>query len=222
MRPAASSTQRLRDQRQERRAAARRARAACSRRASARRRRRQPASKRSARRSSCANDLTTWTPDDRLLRDGRDVGELLLHVAEHGVGDAAVAVGGSAIDRRDRERDERELPAVDEEDGRHDDDRHDVLREEDQAVAEEEAHRLQVDRRARHELARLAAVVEAERQSEEVRVELVAHVVLDGERLLPGDHAPPVHERTAHETEPDDRGDLEHEQARVSDRPRAR
>ena len=46
------------------------------------------------------------------------------------------------------ERDERELPAVDEEDDRDHDDRDHVLREEDQAVAEEEAHRLEVDRRA--------------------------------------------------------------------------
>ena len=90
---------------------------------------------------------------------------------------------------RDRERDERELPAVEEEHGRDDDDRHDVLGEEDQPVAEEEAHRLEVDRRARHELARLVAVVEAEREPEEVRVQLVAQVVLDRERLPAGDDA---------------------------------
>ena len=87
--------------------------------------------------------------------------------------------------RGDREGDERELPAVDEEHGRDDDDRHDVLREEDQPVAEEEAHGLQVDRRPRHELPRLAAVVEAEREAQEVRVELVAHVVLDPSACRP-------------------------------------
>ena len=89
--------------------------------------------------------------------------------------------------RRDRERDERELPAVDEEHGRDDDDRHHVLREEDEAVAEEEAHRLEVDRRPRHELPGLAAVVEAEGEPQEVRVQLVAQVVLDRERLAAGD-----------------------------------
>ena len=158
---------------------------------------------------SCANDLTTWTPVIDSSATGRDVGERLLHVAEHRVRDAAVPVRGERDHRRDRERDERELPAVEEEDGRDDDDRHDVLREEDQAVAEEEAHRLQVDRRPRHELARLAAVVEAERKPQEVRVELVAQVVLDAERLPAGDHPSPVHERAADEPERDDRGDLE-------------
>ena len=133
--------------------------------------------------------------------------ERLLHVAQDGLRHAAVAVRGEHDDRRDREGDERELPAVEEEDDRHDDDRHDVLREEDQAVAEEEADRLEIDRRPRHELPRLAAVVEAERQAQEVRVELVAQVVLDAERLSPGDHAPPVHQRAADEAERDDRAD---------------
>ncbi len=99
---------------------------------------------------------------DRLLGDDGDLCELLLDLAQDGLRDPAVAVGDPGDDRRDRERDERELPAVDEQDGRDDHDRHHVLGEEDEPVAEEEAHRLQVDRRARHELARLAAVVEAE------------------------------------------------------------
>ena len=90
-----------------------------------------------------------------------------------------------------------------------------MLREEDEAVAEEEAHGLQVDRGARHELAGLTAVVEAERQSEKVRVELVAHVVLDRERLPPGDHASAVHEGAPDEPEQDDRADLEDEELGV-------
>ena len=40
-----------------------------------------------------------------------------------------------------------------------------------EAVAEEEAHGLEVDRRPRHQLARLVAVVEAEREPEQLRVE---------------------------------------------------
>ena len=92
----------------------------------------------------------------RLLGDDCDLGERLLHVAQDRLRHPAVAVGRERDDRRDRERDERELPAVDEEDRRDDEDRDDVLREEDEAVAEEEAHRLEVDRRARHELAGLA------------------------------------------------------------------
>ena len=85
---------------------------------------------------------------DRLLRDDRDLRERLLNVAEDGVRDAAVAEGGERDQRRDRQRDERQLPAVEEEDGGDDDDRQDVLGEEDEPVAEEEAHRLEVDRRA--------------------------------------------------------------------------
>ena len=161
--------------------------------------------------SSCANDLTTWTPVIDLLGDRRDLPERLLDVAEHRLRHAAVAVRGERDHRGDRERDERELPAVDEEHGRDDDDRHDVLREEDEPVAEEEPHRLEVDGRPRHQLPRLAAVVEAERQAQEVRVELVAKVVLDRECLPAGDHPAPVHERAAKKPESDDRGDLEHE-----------
>jgi hypothetical protein len=48
--------------------------------------------------------------------------------------------------RRDRERDEREPPVRPEHDRGDADDREHVLEEEDEAVAEEEAHRLQVDR----------------------------------------------------------------------------
>ena len=61
--------------------------------------------------------------------------------------------------------DQRELPVEDEQHDGHRDDREHVLEEEDQAVAEEEAHALQVDRRARHQLAGLVAVVEAEREA---------------------------------------------------------
>ncbi len=152
---------------------------------------------------------------DRLLGDGRDLAERLLDVAEHGLRHMAVAVRHQGDHRRDGERHERQLPAVDEQDERDDDDGDDVLREEDEPVAEEEPHRLEVDRRARHQLPRLAAVVEAEREPEEVRVELVAHVVLHRERLPPGDHSSPVHERAAQEPERDDRADLEHEHPRV-------
>ena len=54
--------------------------------------------------------------DDVLLGDGRDVGHLLLHVAEQRMRDVAVAVGDGDQHRRDRQRDERELPRDDEDD----------------------------------------------------------------------------------------------------------
>ncbi len=56
--------------------------------------------------------------DDALLGDDRDIRELLLDVAEYGLRDAAVVVGDEDDRRRDRERDESELPAVEEEHAR--------------------------------------------------------------------------------------------------------
>ena len=100
--------------------------------------------------------------DDVLLRDGRDVSELLLHVTKCRVGDVAVPVGDRDEERRHREHDERELPLEEEEDDGHRDDGEGVLEEEDQSVPEEEPDALQVDRRARHQLAGLVPVVEAE------------------------------------------------------------
>ena len=77
------------------------------------------------------------------------------------------------------------------------DDREHVLEEEDEAVAEEEADGLEVDRRSREELAGLVAVVEAEREAEQLRVERVSHVELDSERLTAGDQATARHEDRA-------------------------
>ena len=95
---------------------------------------------------------------------------------------------------RERGRGEGEPPLDDEEDDRDPDDREQVLEEEDEPVAEEEAHRLQVDRRPGHQLAGLVPVVEAEGEPEELRVDLVAHVVLDAERLPTREEASPGHE----------------------------
>ena len=130
--------------------------------------------------------------DDVLLGDRRDVGELLLHVAQRRVRDVAVAVREDDENRRHREHDQREPPLEEEEDDRHRHDGEHVLEEEDEAVAEEEADALQVDGGARHQLARLVAVVEAEREADEMRVEAAAHVHLDVERLPPGDEAAPA------------------------------
>ena len=139
--------------------------------------------------------------DDVLLGDGRDVGHLLLHVAEQRMGDVAVPVRDRDQHRRDRERDQRELPRDDEDDDPDADDREDVLEEEDQAVAEEEADALQVDRRAAHQLAGLVAVVEAEREPDELRVDRLPHVELDRERLLAGDQPAAGHHQRARDAE---------------------
>ena len=83
----------------------------------------------------------------------------------------------------------------------HRDHRQHVLEEEDQAVAEKEADALQVDGRARHQLPGLVAVVEAEREPHEVRVEPLAHVHLDRERLLAGNQPPGRHQDGASDAE---------------------
>ena len=142
--------------------------------------------------------------DDVLLGDRRDVGHLLLDVAEHGVGDTRVAVREDDDQRCHGSRDERELPVDEEHDHGRADDRQHVLEEEDEPVAEEEADGLEVDRRAREQLARLMPVVEAEREPEQLRVERVPHVVLDGERLAARDQAASGHEQRAEDADDDD------------------
>ena len=143
--------------------------------------------------------------DDRLLAHRRHVGELLLHVAQDGVRDVAVAVGDGDDQRCDRERNERELPLDHEKHDHHRRDREDVLEEEDQAEPEEEADRLQVDGRARHQLASLVAIVEAERQPQQVRIEGLAHVLLDPERLPARDQPATGHQQRLHDPDGDDR-----------------
>lgn len=142
--------------------------------------------------------------DDVLLGHGRDVGHFLLDVAEDRVRDVAVAVGDRDERGREGERDQRELPGDDEQQDANPEDGEDMLEEEDQSVAEEEADALQVDRRARHQLTGLVAVVVAEREPDELRVERVAEVELDGERLVPGDEAPPDRRERLRRTDGDD------------------
>ena len=86
-----------------------------------------------------------------------------------------------------------------------------MLGEEDEAVAEEEADRLEVDGRARHQLPGLVAVVEAEREPEQARVERIAHVPFDRERLLAGDEPPAEHQERPDEPDDEDRDDQEGE-----------
>src|SRR5262249_1620356 len=126
--------------------------------------------------------LDDMDADDVLLRNGRDVGELLLYVAKRRVRYVAVAVRDRDEKRHHREHHERELPLEEEEDDCHRDNGEGVLEEEDQPVTEEETDALEVDGGARHQLAGLVAVVEAERQTHEMRVEALAEVHLDVER----------------------------------------
>ena len=153
--------------------------------------------------------------DDVLLGDRRHVGHPLLHVAEHRVRDARVPVGEHHDERGDRAGDERELPVHDEHHRGYGDDRQHVLEEEDEAVAEEEADALQVDGGARHQLPRLMAVVEAEREPEELRVHLVAEVELDAERLAARDQAAAGHEERPSDADGQNRHDEHPEVAAV-------
>ena len=84
-------------------------------------------------------------------------------------------------------------------------DRERVLGQEDEAVAEEEADRLQVDGRARHQLPRLLAVEEAQLERLEVGVDLLAQVELDRERDPARDEAAREGEPEAQQPGADDR-----------------
>ena len=134
MRPATSSTRALGDEREEgqerdiQRALAVRCERASETVSAA-------AANRSERRLSCENDLTTWTPaidsSATVATSARDC------CTSRSTGwETAVPIRGKGDHRGDRDGDERELPAVEEEHGGDSDDRHDVLREEDQPVAE--------------------------------------------------------------------------------------
>ncbi len=147
--------------------------------------------------------------DDRFLRTRGDVGDALLDVAQHGVGAARVARGDDRDRRQQHERDQRELPARDHEQRGGGDQRCAVLRDEDEAVAEEHAHGADVARRARQQLAGLVLVVEPERHALQVRVERLAQVVLDVQREAAGDQATGDHEAAAREARPDDQPDPE-------------
>ena len=93
---------------------------------------------------------------DVLLGVGGQLGDPLLGLLERGLRVLAVAVGDQHDERHRRQR-QRGEPRLEHE-HRHpgERDREDRLADEDQAVAEEEAHRLEVDGGARHQLARSA------------------------------------------------------------------
>jgi len=89
------------------------------------------------------------------------------------------------------------------------------LAEEDEAVPEEEPDLLEVDRRPRHELSSLVAVVEAPREAQQVRVERVSDVELDSERLSTGDEATTDEHERADESGDGDEGDEDGQSPRV-------
>ena len=118
---------------------------------------------------------------DVLLGVGGQLGDPLLGLTQRGLRVLAVAVGDQHDERHGRQR-QRGEPRLEHE-HRHpgERDREHRLADEDEAVAEEEAHRLEVDGGARHQLARLLAVEEAELETLKLLVERVAQVVLDAQ-----------------------------------------
>ena len=148
---------------------------------------------------------------DVLLGVGGQLGDPLLDLLDGGARAAAVALGDDHDERDGHHRDQAEL-GVDV-DHRHagEHERERGLQDEDEPVAEEEAHGLQIDGRAGHQLAGLLVVEEAELELLEVSVEQLAQVEFDRQGDAPGDQAAEVGEHPADEHDPDDH-DREREQ----------
>ena len=142
---------------------------------------------------------------DVLLHLGGQLGEALLHLLERGARAPPVAGGDEHHDGHGCERDRRERRVHDEHRDRRQQDRQRGLQHEHEAVAEEEAHRLQVDRRARHQLAGLLVVEERELEVLEVRVHAAAQVALDAERDAPRDEPAERGEREPHDADDEHR-----------------
>jgi hypothetical protein len=147
---------------------------------------------------------------DALLGLRGELGDPLLDLLEGRSGEAVEAHRGEHHEGHRQQRQRRE-PGLDREHhhaGEADGER--VLGQEDEAIAEEETDRLEVDGRTRHELARLLGVEEAELERLQVLVDALAQVVLDGQGDLARDQPP--HHREAQPQHPradDHRGERE-------------
>ena len=109
----------------------------------------------------------------------REFGDPLLRLLERRPGAAPVAARDHDHERNRRQRERGEPGPQREHRYRSEHDRERRLPDEDQPVAEEEAHRLQVDGDARHQLAGLLAVEERQLEPLEVLIEPVAQIELD-------------------------------------------
>jgi len=136
---------------------------------------------------------------DALLRLGGELGDSLLHFLHRRAGET-VEAGGREDNERHRQQRQRGQPGLDREhDGAGQQERECVLGQEDQPVAEEEADRLEVDGRPRHQLPGLLRVEEPQLERLEVRVDPLPQVELDRHRDLardqPPDHGQPEPQR---------------------------
>ena len=142
---------------------------------------------------------------DVLLGVRGQLGDALLGLLDRRTRAAAVAVGDEHHERHGRECDQAQARFDRDHHDPREHDREDRLQDEHEPVAEEEAHGLQVDGSARHQLARLLAVEEAELELLQMAVEQLAQVVFDAERESSGDHPPPVGQAPAHQYDERDR-----------------
>ena len=139
---------------------------------------------------SRANAFTIRIPGDALLRLGGELGDPLLDLLHRRAGEA-VEAGRREDHERHRQQRQRRQPGLDREHHRaRQQQRERVLGQEDQPVAEEEADRLEVDRRPRHQLPGLLRVEEPQLERLEVGVDPLPQVELDRHRDLAGDQPP--------------------------------
>ena len=115
------------------------------------------------------------------------LGDPLLRLLNRRPRPAAVQPRDHDHERHRRERQRRQRRLEREHRDRREPDRQDRLGDEDQAVPEEEADRLQVDGGARHQLPGLLAVEERELERLQGRVQRLAQVDFDGQRHPPRD-----------------------------------
>ena len=152
---------------------------------------------------------------DVLLDVGRELGDPLLELLQRRARAPPVARGDADHDRDRDERDGRQARLHGDHRPRREEDGQRRLQHEDEAVAEEEAHGLQVDGGARHQLPGLLAVEEAQLELLQVLVHAVAQVELDAERDAARDQAPRDGERQAqHARGEDDEGERRRAPAR--------
>ena len=137
-----------------------------------------------------SEDAHDAAADHVLLGGRRHVGDALLHVLQDRLEAQAEADGDQQQERQERQGHEGELPVHHEHDHGDRDHHDDVGDEEDEAVAEEHAHVLDVAHGPAHELAGRPAVEVAERLTQDVRPHAVAQVVLDAEAGLAAGESP--------------------------------
>ena len=142
---------------------------------------------------------------------GRQLADPLLDLLERGPREPAVAVGDIDDEWHRDQCDRREIGADREHRDRGEHDRERGLEHEDQAVAEEEAHRLQIDGRARHQLAGLLAIEERQLERLQLPEQQRSQVVLDAKRHASRDETPRGREHQPDEARAGDRDGEQHE-----------